>query len=258
MLLAMLEDSFQPVTVVGGGIAFNGNDLVDAASSVPPFNVDQQMDGVGNAGLDGLVREVDAALQDATGQPRKSLPGGIGMDGGKASAVAGVEGLQKIKGLLSANLSQDGALGPVPQAGLEQVADSDGRDFRSLLAAGLEADQVRLANVDFGGVLNDQQAIIVGNEVGQDVKQGGLPCTGPATDEDVFPVNNGALQEFGHGFGDGADAYQIVDGKTARIEFADGEGDALDAARRQDGGNAAPVRQAGIEDGLLLGDVISQ
>src|SRR5205807_8933814 len=101
----------------------------------------------------------------ATGQTGKRLPGGIGVNGGEASTVAGVEALQQIESLFPSDFSQDGTLGPVAQTGLEQIADGDGRKPRPLLAAVLEAHKVRLADMDFGSVFDDQQPVFVGNEV---------------------------------------------------------------------------------------------
>ena len=46
--------------------------------------------------------------------------------------------------------------------------------------------------------------------------------------------------------------------KLRGIEFADGQGDSMNAARRQDGGNAAAVRQTGIKDWFFFRDVIAQ
>lgn len=254
----MRENGFQVVAVLGGGITFDGENLLDAAASVPALDVDQEINGIGDAGFDRLVWQLNAALENATYQPGKCLTRGIGMNGGKASAVAGVEGLQQIESFLAPYLPQDGALGPVPQAGLEQVADCNGRDLRSLLAAGLEADKVRLADVDFGSVLDDQQAVIVGNEIGQDVEQGGFPCAGASADEDVLSIQDGRLEIGGHLLGNCPDANQVMDSEAAGIEFADGERDSLNAARRQDGGYAAAVRQPGVEDGFFLGDVIAE
>ncbi len=132
----------------------------------------------------------------------------------------------------------------MPQAGLKQIADGDRRNLWPLLAAGLEADKIWFADVDFGGVFDDQQTVIIGNEVGQDVQQGGLACPGAPADEDVLAIQNGRLEVGGHLFCYCPDANQIMDGKVPRIEFTDGQGNALDAARWQDGGNAAAVRQA--------------
>src|SRR5579859_309383 len=166
------------------------------------------------------------------------------MNGRKTSAVAGVEGLQQVESLLAPDFPQDGALGPVPQAGLEQITDGDGWNLRPLLAAGLEADKVRLADVDLGGIFDYQQTVIIGNEVGQDVKQGGLACPGAPADEDILAIQDGRLEIGGHLFCNGPDANQVMDGEAAGIEFADGQSDALNAARWKDGGYPAAVRQA--------------
>ena len=71
------------------------------ALCVTPLDMDEEMDGVGDVGFDGLVRELDPALEDATGKPGKGLGRGIGVNGGKTSAVSCVEGLKKIKCLFS-------------------------------------------------------------------------------------------------------------------------------------------------------------
>ena len=149
------KDSFQVVTVVGRGIALDRKNLIDSALGVLAFNVDQQMDTVCDAGLDRFVRQLDTALQNATGQPGKRLPRGISVDGGKASTMAGVQGLQKVKGFFPAYLPEDGAFGPVPQAGFEQITDGDGGNLRSLLAARLKADKIRFSDMDFGGIFDD-------------------------------------------------------------------------------------------------------
>ena len=77
---------------------------------------------------------------------------------------------KKIEGFFPADFSQDGAFGPVAQAGFEQIADGDSRNLWSLLPACLKADKVGFADVNLCRVLNDQQSVFVGNEVGQDIE----------------------------------------------------------------------------------------
>src|SRR5580765_5365367 len=102
--------------------------------------MDEEVNGVGDVGFDGLVRELDSALEGATGKPGKRLGRGVSVNGGKASAVSCVEGLKKIEGLFSPDFSQNDAFGTMAQTGFEQVADGDSRNPGSLLASGLEAD----------------------------------------------------------------------------------------------------------------------
>ena len=78
----------------------------------------------------------------------------------------------------------------MPKAGLEQIADGNGRNLWSLLAAGLEAYKVWLADVDFGSVFDDQQPVVVGDEVRQDIEERGFAGTGAATDEDVLSTRD--------------------------------------------------------------------
>ena len=95
-----LEYGFELVTVVVGRIAADGQNFVDCAAGVPAFNVDKEMNRVCDAGLDGLVRQLDSALQDTTGQPGERLHCGVGVNGRKTPAVAGVQGLQEVEGFL--------------------------------------------------------------------------------------------------------------------------------------------------------------
>lgn len=180
------------------------------------------------------------------------------MDGGKASAVAGVEGLQQIKGFLPAYLSQDGAFGSVPQACFQKIADGDGRNPGSLLSACLKAHEVWFADVDFCCVFDNHQSVFIGNEIGKDVEQSRFACAGATADEDVSPVNDGVVKVSGHCFGDGANADEVFDGEAAGIELADGEGNSMNAAWGQDGCDAAAIRQSRIEDGFFLRDVVAE
>ena len=65
------EDGFELVPVLGGRIALDGQNLIDAALGVPAFDVDQKMDRVCDAGLDGFVGQLDSVLQHTTGEARR-------------------------------------------------------------------------------------------------------------------------------------------------------------------------------------------
>src|SRR5262249_47245832 len=183
----------------------------DVAAGVATLDMNKQMNRVGDIGFDGPVRQLNSALQDTIGKPRKRLGGGIGVNGGQAPAVAGVERLQEIECLFPTYLSEDGAFGPVPQACLEQIANGDGRNLWSLLTAGLKADKVGFADMNFRCVLDHQQAVFFRNEVGQNVEQCGFARTRAAADKDVFSFDDGSLKKRGDWFGDRADANEVID-----------------------------------------------
>ena len=55
-----------------------------------------------------------------------------------------------------------------------------------------------------------------------------------------------------------ADPHEFLGREEPRLKLADRQRRAAEAARREDGGHARAVRQARVEDRLLLGDVVAQ
>src|SRR5215475_14250064 len=102
-----IEYGFELIGIVSRGEALDGKDLVDVAAGVATLDMNEQMNRVGDIGFDRPVRQLNSALQDTIGKPRKRLGGGIGVNGGKTAAVAGIERLQEIECFFPANLSQD-------------------------------------------------------------------------------------------------------------------------------------------------------
>ena len=115
--------------------------------------MNQQMNSIANIGPDRLIRKLDARLQNAACESRECLLSGIGMDRGNRARMAGIQGLQKIERLASANLAQDDAIRPVPKRRPKQVADRHGRKI-GLFPPCLESYQVGLGDSDFGCILN--------------------------------------------------------------------------------------------------------
>ena len=58
----------------------------------------------------------------------------------------------------------------------------------SCCAAGLETDQVALANMDLGRILDDHDALLIRDEVTEDVEQGGFARARAARDQDVLAL----------------------------------------------------------------------
>src|SRR6185437_1246574 len=77
-------------------------------------------------------------------------------------------------------------------------------------------------------------------------------------DEDVLPAGDAVMQKL-RGLARNRSALdQVVHGEVPRVEFPDREGDAVHATGRQDGGDAAAVRQARVEDRLFFRDFVAQ
>ncbi len=77
-----LEEGFEFVSVLAWFIVFNPHQLGGVAFAVAAFDVQEQLDGVGNVGADGRVREFHAGLEDATRQTGNGLLGGVRVNGG--------------------------------------------------------------------------------------------------------------------------------------------------------------------------------
>ena len=95
----------------------------------------------------------------------RAVRGGVGVDGGDGSSVAGVEGLDEIVGLGAADLADDEAVGAVAQGMLHQVTNGDGAAL--LLRAGLlgfEPQAVGSGDPELAGVLDADDALLLVDE----------------------------------------------------------------------------------------------
>ena len=99
--------------------------------------------------------------------------------------MTGVHGLQQVEGLRSAHLADDDAFGPHAQAVAHQVAHGDLAFAFEVGRPRFQAHHVRLLQLQFGGVLAGDDALVVVDELGQAVEQRGLAGAGAAGDQRV-------------------------------------------------------------------------
>jgi len=115
-LLVAIENETEVVFIPVGIIAVDFHDFGDEAPAWPAFEMHNDVHGVTHIGLNGAVRQVHAALQNAAGEASKALRCGSRMDGRKAPGVSGVEKLQEIEGLATANFAEDQSVGSVTKS----------------------------------------------------------------------------------------------------------------------------------------------
>ena len=75
--------------------------------------------------------------------------------------MAGVHGLQHVEGLLAAALAEDDAVGPHAQRVLDEIALADFAVALDVGRARFHARDVRLLQLQFGGVLDGDQALVL-------------------------------------------------------------------------------------------------
>jgi hypothetical protein len=162
---------------------------------------------------------------------------------------AGVHGLQHVQGLAGADFADDDAVGTHAQGVAHQLADGDGALALDVGRTGLERDDVLLAELQLGGVLDGDDALVVGDERGQHVQRGRLARAGTAGDEDVEPCLHAGLQEVEHLGRGGAEPDEVVDGERRGRELADGDDGPDQAERRDDGVDTRAIGEASIDHG---------
>src|ERR1700756_890358 len=151
------------VLVPVGVVAVDLDDLGHEAPAGPPLEVNDDVHRVPDICLDGAVRNFDTALENATRESSQSLTRARRVNGRKAAGVAGIEQLQEIKGLTSANLAEYHSIGPVAKGRLQEVANGD-RWKVVFRLPGLKANKIVLCELDFGGVFDKNDAFVRRNK----------------------------------------------------------------------------------------------
>ena len=135
--------------------------------------------------LQRLEGDLDLGHRGQGLQPHQRVLGAVGVDGGERAVVAGGHGLEHVEGLAAADLADDDAVGAHAQRVADQVADGDPALALDVGRPGLQADDVLLLELEFGGVLDGDDALAVRDQPGEGVEQGGLAGAGAAGDDDV-------------------------------------------------------------------------
>src|SRR5208282_3177581 len=92
------------------------------------------------------------------------------------TAMPGIQGVEESARFGTAHLTNDDPVRAMAEDGFQQIIKSDGALVR--IELGLRRDDVRLADDKFSRVFNDQNSILVGNGIRQDVYERGLAGAG--------------------------------------------------------------------------------
>src|SRR5262249_43166742 len=107
---------------------------------------------------------------------------------------------------------------------------------------------VRLLQLQLGGVLAGDDALVVVDELREAIEQRGLARAGTAGDDGVHPASTDYFEDFGPLGGDGAEPDQLLERQLVLLEFADGERGSVDRERRHDDVDAGAVGQTRVAD----------
>jgi len=126
---------------------------------------------------------------------------------------------------------------------LQQVSNRHSRQAILRLPR-FKPDQVLLAHVNFGSVLNQEDSFIVGDELPENVQEGGLATPRSPSDEVVLATQDVVLKLVGEPTFQSASRHKIISIKVPGVELSDRQRDTAQAAWGDDGGNAALRRIA--------------
>jgi len=111
----------------------------------------------------GLLMASHYEIREATQGFRRR----IRVDCGQRSRVSGVEGIEQSSCFLSAYFSQDDSVRPPSQGTLQQIVERHASFVGVGLAFGTY--NVRLLDIEFGGVFDGYDPLLVGDRVGKNV-----------------------------------------------------------------------------------------
>src|SRR5256884_3220360 len=179
------------------------------------------------------------------------------MDRGQRTVVAGVHRLQHVQRLAASAFADDDPIRPHPERVDDQVADADSAAAVDPGRPRLEANLVRLPELQLGGVFNGDDPLRVRNESGQDVEGGRLAGAGAAGDEDVEVRLDTRFEEAGRLGGQRPEADQILDREGFAGKLPDRERCPIDRERRNNGIDAGAVGKPAVNHRRVVIDTAS-
>ena len=87
-------------------VSFDFEDFGNVSAPGPTLKLDDDVERVGDVGLDGPIGQVYTTLQNATGEAGEALLRGVCVNRGQRAGMSRVQELQKVEGFPTTNLSE--------------------------------------------------------------------------------------------------------------------------------------------------------
>ena len=168
--------------------------------------------------------------------------------------MAGVHRLEHVQRFTATALADDDAIRPHAQGVDHQVANRDAATTFDVRRARLEGHDMILAKLELRGILDGDDAFVLGDEAAQDVERRRLSRAGATAHHHVQPAANARAQETNHVRGDRSVPDQVVDGEGFLGELSDRHGRPTQRQRRDDHVDTGSVLEARIHHRRRLVD----
>ncbi len=142
--------------------------LPNPALPLFPVNIDNEIKAAPNIRLDGIQVHATVSTHHQGSKAMNGFLGAAGMDGGQSSTMSGIHCVQESPRFRPAHFAHDDAVWPVSKHCFEQVIEGDLAAMRIRL--GLGGDKVRLADMQLRSILDNKDAFVLRDSVGQDVQ----------------------------------------------------------------------------------------
>ena len=168
--------------------------------------------------------------------------------------MARVHGLQHVEGFAATNLADDDPVGTHAQRVLHQFALGDFPFSLDVRGPRFQSRDVRLLKLQLRRILDGHDAFGVADEGRHRVEQGRFAAARAAGDQHVQPAAHDGLNEFGDLGRERAELDHFFDVDRDFRELADGQKRPVDGQWRNDGIDAGPILEPGIDHRLRFVD----
>ncbi len=235
----------------GDDVAFHAHDfhdLGDAAHAVAhALGLNDEIERADQLGPDRTDRKIPGSHQDHVFDARQRLASGVGVNGGHGTVVTGVHRLHHVERFGAANLPDNDPVRPHSQRVAHQIALTDLPASFDIGRAGLQGEDMGLLQLEFGGVLDGDDALAGVDHARERVEQRRLAGAGAAGDDDVQAAVRDDFQEARKLTRHAAVRHEAREFEHAPGELSNGKAGALETERRDDHVDAAAVRQSRVE-----------
>src|SRR5258708_18926171 len=128
------------------------------------------------------------------------------------------------------------------QRGFQKIADSHSRQT-VLFSTGFESKDILFVNLDFRRVLNQYNALMVGNEFHQKISESRFATRCSPTNENVFALRNVLFQLSSECGSKCSHFNEVFHPESMGVELSNRQSDTVDTARWNHGCNAASIGQ---------------
>src|SRR5260370_27317902 len=168
-----------------------------------------------------------------------------------------VEELQEVESLTAAYLTEDDPVWAMAEGCFQEVTDAHSRQA-VLWLPGFKANKIVLVHLNFGGVFDEENSLVRGNEFAKGIQERCFPRSCAPGDQDVLPPENIGLKLVRKPSLQGSGLDEILDAKVPGVELAYSQRYTIQTAGWNDGGYPASIRQARVEDRFGFGNVVAQ